>query len=138
MSMRQRDMHKNRRSLAGCGLDVEFSADQHGSLAHAHQSQARAAGVRGDVAHDEAAAVILDDQHCPISPVFQQDADMPCGGVLHDVVQRLLSQPVEIGFGVRREPELFRPRSAKLRGNVEPFRPAADQMGKRGGQSQLV
>ncbi len=93
------------------GLDAQSSTDEPHPLAHPDETQAavgRQAGI-------EAGSVILDDDGDRSLPLREQDADAARAGMLDDVVQRLLGDPVKGRLYLTRQP--FR---AEARLEVDP------------------
>ena len=80
-------------------LDLQLAAQQRQPLAHAEQTESLAFAVRG-----EAATVVLDHGSDRSAAAGEDDADRTGLGVLDDVRQRLLHDPIESRLDVARQP----------------------------------
>src|SRR6478672_9893888 len=88
---RVRDEDLDRRALVGDALAAELRADAYRPGAHAGEAQVAV----GNVGRIEPAAVVDDPQPDPALDRAQLEPDLLCTGVLDDVVERLLGDPVE-------------------------------------------
>src|SRR4051812_17224561 len=97
------DAGSHRRPLAVARLDQEGPAHQAHPLAHPEQAQSPAARPRPDPLRVEPPAVILDQGGQLVPAPLHDHADLPRRGVLGDVVQRLLHDPIDRRLDVQRQ-----------------------------------
>src|SRR6185503_7377408 len=77
--------YEDRRSVTGCGLDLQRGADERGAFLHAQQTEP--APIRIDPGRIESYAIILHDQRHVIGPSLENDLDVAGTRVLGDVVE---------------------------------------------------
>src|SRR3954469_23287643 len=106
---------KHGRAPLFTGLDAEMSVDQGSSFLHSQQPQPLAAALFIDCRREiESDAVILDDRDHLVRSPLDNHADARRSGMLDDVVQRLLHNPVNRRFDVRRQPLALPARAVKI------------------------
>src|SRR5262245_28355945 len=90
-----RHPHEDGRSLAGRRFDLERGAHERRTLLHSHQAVSTPRLVVVAVSLREPDAVVFDNQEDAVRPPFENDFDAPGASMLGDVVERLLSNPIQ-------------------------------------------
>src|SRR3990172_596936 len=132
---RQRGLHRDTRAPARSRLNSHPSSDEGQPPLPPEQAEPGAAGtLRG--LHVEPAAVVLDDETQGAAATGQAGLHLRCAGMLGDVGQRLLDDPVEHQLYIRRQAS--EPAARKLRFHGPAMREVLHERLERRFQPQVI
>lgn len=86
-------------AAAGMAFDLEPAAEERGTFAHADKAEATGR-IWSGLLEIESMAVVLNDQDGLSAVLIEGNAHLFSPGMLENVVESLLGDPVEIGFDV--------------------------------------